>query len=106
MNKLLRKNKTSSIPPLIENGKTITDPQEKSNILNDHFANKATVQGCNDVPPNIDKADVFSRLDQINTSPLEVGKIIRDSKKSHQSYCGVPGFSRLDQINTSPLEVG
>ena len=32
LSKLLRKTKSSSIPPLIENDKTITDPKEKSDI--------------------------------------------------------------------------
>ena len=79
------------MPPLIENSETITDPKQKSDILNQHFSLKATVNGENDVPPKLCKFIVNSELSDINTSPLEVGKIIRDCKKSHQSYCGVPG---------------
>ena len=63
---------------LIENGKTITDGKSKSEILNNHFTRKAFVDGFNDTPPKLDKHDVLSSLDQINTSPLEVCKIIRD----------------------------
>ena len=77
--------------PLIENNETITDSKQKANILNQHLSSKATVQGENDVPPNLCKPIVNSELSDINTSPLEVDKIIRDCKKSHQSYCGVPG---------------
>ena len=69
----------------------VTDAKNKSDILNNHFTQKASVEGFDDIPPKLDKHDVFSSLDQINTSPLEVGKIIREIKKSHQSYCGVPG---------------
>ena len=91
MTKLLRNSKSSSLPPLIENDQTITDPKQKAIILNQKNSSKASVIGENDVPPNLCKFDVLSELSSINTSPLEVGKIIRDIKKSHQSYCGVPG---------------
>ena len=91
LNKLLRKFKSSTIPPLIENDRTVTDSKEKSDILNNHFADKASVDGHTDTPPKLDKIDTLSQLDQINTSPIEVGKLIRDCKKTHQSYCGVTG---------------
>ena len=91
LNKLLRKYKSRTIPPLIEGNNTVTDAKGKADILNNHFADKASVDGHNDTPPKLDKIDTFSKLDQINTSLLEVGKIIRESNKSHQSYCGVPG---------------
>ena len=71
LNKLLRKYKSSSIPPLIENDKTITDPKEKSDILNSHFAQKATVDGDTDVPPDLDPTNTFSSLNQINTSTVQ-----------------------------------
>ena len=67
LNNLLRKNKSSSVPPLIENGETVTDAKNKSEILNTHFTQKASVDGFNDTPPKLDKHDVFSSLDQINT---------------------------------------
>ena len=69
--------------------------------MNNHFAQKATVEGNSDIPPMLDKTDVLSSLNEINTSPLEVGKIIRDIKKSHQSYCGVPG--KFLSIISSPI---
>ena len=31
--------------------KNITDPQIKSNLLNQHFANKAIVTNSNNIPP-------------------------------------------------------
>ena len=87
------------MPPLIENNETNNDPKQKANILNQHFSSKATVHGENEVPPKLCKPIVNSELSDINTSPLEVGKIIRDCKKSHQSYCGVPG-KFLSMIST------
>ena len=35
---LMQNQKVSSIPPLIENAETITDPKRKAEILNSHFA--------------------------------------------------------------------
>ena len=107
LNKLLRKNKSSTIPPLIENGETVTDPKCKSDLLNNHCADKATVDGSSHTPPNLLKTDVLSSLNQINTSPLEVGKIIHDCKKSHQSYCGVPGkfLSIISTTISFPLSI-
>ena len=55
LNKLLRKNKSSTIPPLIKNGETVTDPKCKSDLLNNHFVDKATVEGSTNTPPNLQK---------------------------------------------------
>ena len=87
---LLRTSIRSDILTIIENGDSVTDPKQKADILNRHFFSKATVPGENDNPPNLDKFDVLSDLTNINTSPLELGKIIRELKKSHSSHCGVP----------------
>ena len=90
--KLMNNNKFSSIPALIENGKTITDDQEKSNLLNNHFSAKATVPNPNDEVPLLFRKPEMPKFDSINTSPLEVSKIIRDHlKKSCISHCGIPG---------------
>ena len=89
--KLLKNNKSSSVPPLIENDKTITDPKQKSDILNEFFSSKATVPGNDDAPPALNKIPVLSDFNQINTSNIEVAKIIRNIKQSNLSYCGVPG---------------
>ena len=91
--KLMNNNKFSSIPALIENGKTITDDQEKSNLLNNHFSAKATVPNPNDEVPLLFRKPEMPKFDSINTSPLEVSKIIRDHlKKSCISHCGIPGM--------------
>ena len=91
LTKLLKNLKSSSVPPLIENNVTVTDPKMKSDILNNHFSSKSTVVGNEDNPPFLDKIPVLSDLNYINTSHIEVAKIIRNLKKSHLSYCGVPG---------------
>ena len=79
----------------------------KSYLLNNHFADKATVEGSSNTPHTLQKTDVLSSLIQINTSPLEVGKIIRDCKKSHQSYCGAPGkfLSMISTPISFPLSI-
>ena len=51
--KLMKNNKFSNIPPLVENNITIQDPLEQSNIFNKHFAAKATVPNANDPVPNL-----------------------------------------------------
>ena len=89
--KLMKSNKFSSIPPLVENNNTIHDPLEKSNIFNTHFASKSTVRNSNDPVPNLTKKEGITNLNVLNTSPIEVAKIIRNIKKSHFSQCGIPG---------------
>ena len=101
LSKLMKTNKFTLIPPLVENNSSIQDPSVKSNILNKFFSSKSTVQNPNDEPPTLDKKEVLSPLGQINTSPIEVGKLIRSLKKSHLSHCGIPG-KFLDLIS-SPL---
>ena len=65
------------------------------------------MDGHNDTPPKLEKIDTFSQLDQIYTSPIEVGNIIRECKQSHQSYCGVPGkcFSLMSTPISCPLSL-
>ena len=89
--KLMNSQKFSTIPPLIENNKTVNDPGEKSNIFNNHFSSKSTVLNSEDVPPELHRKAGTQIFDKVNTSPIEVARIIRGIKKSHSSYCGVPG---------------
>ena len=75
---LMKNQKISTIPPLIENNETITDPKQKAEILNAHFAAKSNIQGVNDEVPFLDdKENIFSELSNMNTSPIEISKIIR-----------------------------
>ena len=70
LTKLMRNLKISSIPPLIDNNTTITDPKQKSNLLKKHFASKSNVPNSDDPPPILHKFDVLSDISQINTSPI------------------------------------
>ena len=92
LSKLMKNNKISSIPPIIENDHVITDPQQKAEIFNSFFASKSSVSNAQDpaleLPP---RNDINGNLSNINTSPIEIAKLCRDIKKSSSSHCGVPG---------------
>ena len=88
----MKNNKISRFPPIIENDQVITDPQQKADIFNNFFASKSSVKNAQDPAPNLpSRNDIFDKLDNINTSPIEVAKLCRDIKKSSSSHCGVPG---------------
>ena len=89
--KLMKNNKVSTTPPLIENDDTINDPKTKSNLFNEYFASKSKVCGNNDASPILDKIQNIDSLSSLNTSPYELSKILEDLKKSNFSHCGVPG---------------
>ena len=91
LTKLLNNQKYSSIPNLIENGQTITDTKQKCDILNEHFSSKSTVQSPLDPVPNLEPINVNQNFNSINTSPIEVARIIRLTKKSNISHCGISG---------------
>ena len=103
--KLMKTNKYTSIPPIIDQNLSVQDPQSKANIFNNFFASKSTVPNPNDEPPILPQKDGVSVLKSINTSPIEVGKIIRTLKQSHMSHCGVPGkfLVCLDPVISKPL---
>ena len=67
--------------------RTINDSVEKSNLFNKFFASKATVKNYNDAPPHLDPLEDISYLRSVNTSPIEIAKLVRNIKKSHHSYC-------------------
>ena len=90
LTKLMKNQKISTIPQLIENGQTVNDSFDKSDLLNRHFASKAQVPNPEDTPPNIPRHDVQSPLSTINTSHIEVAKLIRTMKLSSFSHCGIP----------------
>ena len=87
LTRLMKNNKISSIPQLIEDGQNVTDPKDKSEILNRHFSSKAQVDRPDDDPPFIPRLDTTSTLTTINTSHIEVSKLIRSMKKSYFSHC-------------------
>ena len=91
LTKLMNNQKFSSIANLIENGATIENPEQKSNVLNTYFSSKSTVLNPEDCVPNLEERPNTTQFSTINTSPIEVSKIIRSLKKSNFSHCGVPG---------------
>ena len=81
LTKLMKNQKNSNIPPLIQNGEVINDSKKKSEQLNDLFVGKATVSGSEDEVPYLAPNDLItSSLSQINTSPIEVSKVLRQLK--------------------------
>ena len=92
LTKLMKNNKVSEIPPIIDGDKVVTDAKSKSDIFNTFFAEKSTVAGADDPAPELPpKEDIFEKLSKINTSPIEVAKLCREIKKSNASHCGIPG---------------
>ena len=75
----------------MDNTQSITDPKLKIDVLNKQCASKYTVPCPNDNPPKLNKFNVLSDLSQINTSPIELSKVIRSMKKSNHSHCGITG---------------
>ena len=63
--KLMKNNKTYD-PPLIENGSTIHDPFEQSNIFNKFFASKSSVQDPNDTVPYLQRKEGINSFNMIN----------------------------------------
>ena len=82
LTKLMKNQKNSNIPPLIQNGEVINDSKLKSEQLNDLFVAKATVN-CpqDDVPFLAQKDSITSSLSNINNSPIEASKVLRQLKK-------------------------
>ena len=87
----MKNNKFLPTPPLLEDNETVKNPKLKSEIFNRYFASKSNVQGHDDEPPILERLNNIQNLSMINTSPIEVGKLIRSLKKSHSSHCGISG---------------
>ena len=71
LSKLIRTQKVSSVPPINSNGGVVTNSQEKANIFNNFFADKATVPGNGDpVPPLQPRDDILTPLHSLILPPL------------------------------------
>ena len=85
-----QKKKTSTIPPIIHDSTVKNDPKTKRDLFNDLFVAKSSLSGSNDpvpiLPPN---ERVSSSLISINTSPIEVSKVLGQLKKPSISHCGI-----------------
>ena len=79
--------KYSAFPPLIYYEKINNNPGEKSKLFSNHFASKSTVLNFEDKIPKLSRKTC---IDKINTSPIEVAKILRCLEKPQSSYCGIP----------------
>ena len=88
--RLMKNNKYSGISPLYDGNDICHDPEKKSQIFNNYFASKTNLAGKLDDVPILTKKDC-PELAMLNSSPLEVGKLIRNLKKSHMSPCGISG---------------
>ena len=67
--KLMKSQKLSSIPPILSNNTVINDAQRKSQIFNDLFTAKATVDGSDDPVPDLDPIDsILESLTGFSTS--------------------------------------
>ena len=105
LTKLMKNQKTSCLPPLLVNGEIVNDSQRKSDLLNDIFVKKATVEGNDDPVPDLEPIEsILDNLNTINTSPIEVSKILRTLKKSNSSHCGIPG--KFLNIIATPISFG
>ena len=93
--------KYSSISTLINNGEVTEDSGGKSELLNKFFVSKAKVVGENDEVPILDRDENITEVNNINTSPIEVAKIMRGLKKSNISHCGIPG--KFISLISTPL---
>ena len=80
--RLTKKNKHSSIPPLVDNEKVINGNDEKATIFNNFFTEKSSLSSSEDEAPELEKMEDIPDLDLINTSPFEVSACIKKLKKS------------------------
>ena len=101
LTKLMNNQKYSSISTLNNNGEVTEDSGGKSELLNKFFVSKAKVVGENDEVPILDRDENITEVNNINTSPIEVAKIMRGLKKSNISHCGIPG--KFISLISTPL---
>ena len=91
MKKILKKNITSVIPPILRNGIFITDIKEKCKIFNDYFKDQCkTIVTSSTLPPHIDKITNLS-LNDVNFTESKILEHIRglNINKAHW-HDGIP----------------
>ena len=87
----MKNNKFTNVPPLVDNNITVQDPTKQSNIFNNFFASKSTVNDMDDPIPFLQQKEGIQIINSINTSPIEVARFIRNIKRSKFSQCGISG---------------
>ena len=73
----MKNNKFTNVPPLVDNNITVQDPTEQSNIFNNFFASKSTVNDMDDPIPFLQQKEGIQIMNSINTSPIVVARFIR-----------------------------
>ena len=84
--KLMKNNKFSTIPPLVENESTIQDPLEQSNIFNKYLSSKSTVQNPDDPAPNLTKKAFLTKI-RVGRSDLNQHKFTIGLCETPQCLC-------------------
>ena len=69
-------NTQSDIPPLLYNDTVFYSPQEKAQIFNQHFINQSTIQGPDDIVPDVPVCD--NVIEEIVITKQLVSKIIKN----------------------------
>ena len=101
--------KNSNIPPLIDNDQIIHKPEKKAEIFNTHFAKKSKLNNAQDAPPELEPIQTHYDLNDITTSYLEIGPLIKDLKNADFSPCGIPSrflkeiYSRYGSKISAPI---
>ena len=90
LNRLTNSGKNTNIPPLIEAGEVVHQPKEKADIFMEMFAMKAELPGRNDDAPEPIPNQYAGSLSSFNTSPHELGPILKNLKISEKSPCSIP----------------
>ena len=76
LTKLMKNQKTSIIPPLLQIGEVINDHKTQSELFKHHFISKPTVPGSDDPVPILEpNHDINTPLSVINISPIEASKV-------------------------------
>ena len=77
LKKLLKKNKSSIIPPILQNDIFITDTEQKCNVFNEYFKDQCkTIETDSTLPPNVDKI-TESAINLVNFSENSILDHIR-----------------------------
>ena len=109
LKRLTNTGKNSNIPPLIDNDAIIHKPLQKAEVFNNHFAKKSKLKGSHEEPPELNPIPTLDDLTNINTSPYEIGPLIKGMKNADFSPCGVPArfikeiYSRFGSKISSPI---
>ena len=82
---------------------------QKAEVFNNHFAKKSKLKGSHEEPPELNPIPTLDDLTNINTSPYEIGPLIKGMKNADFSPCGVPArfikeiYSRFGSKISSPI---